>query len=97
MLLPKGAEPPCHECAKTIGMAVRSWKDVSDATPRAYRTLRHYRQCRAVGWAVPFSGDKIVMKNAILLRTVEDAAEQLKQSEMTDAILRLAQLAIARR
>lgn len=76
MMRPKGADPPCHECPKTIGLATRHWRalgDRGDPPAWCYTTFRHWRELAATGFsgAGPAAADRVVRRNAAMFAAVE--------------------------
>lgn len=74
--LPRGTDPPCHTCGKTVGLKVRHWRFAPDPPEWCYRAFYHYRQCRAVGWSTPDARDPIVRRNAVAFDAVRESAEE---------------------
>lgn len=85
MFRPKGSDPPCHDCPKTIGQESRHFTAAVDPPAWCYRAFRHWRECNAVAWSGPDAADKLVRRNAALFQSVKDSVEQGR----TGAILQL--------
>lgn len=56
---------------------MRTRRFAQEISARNGQAYRHYRQCRAVGWNVPEASDPIVMRNARIIREIEDVNERL--------------------
>jgi len=56
-------------------------------TPQNERAVIHYRECAAVG---TFPDDPIVRRNAAIIRSIEQAVERSRQSELSEIITLLA-------
>lgn len=72
----KMGDPPCHECGKTIGLALRHYSVAPDPPTWCYRVFRHWRSMEAVRWNFAQDIDPIVKRNATLFSAVRDAMDR---------------------
>lgn len=78
--MPPGVDPPCHDCGKTVGLAVRHWSNVTEPGWWHYKAFRFVQRCEAVNWQTPAANDPIVRRNAELVRMAADASEREDQT-----------------
>ena len=87
--MPKTSDPPCHTCAKTVGMepSRRHWRFGPPDPPEwCYRAFKFFLRCRAVNWQTPHAGDPVVMRNAELFQGVLEAHERGQHLGMLTAL-----------
>lgn len=88
MYRPRSADPPCHGCAKTMGMPARErhWRHVSDPPPWVYATFRHWQMMEATRWSSPAARDPIVCQNAAVFATVRESVDEGRRAGLLAAL-----------
>jgi hypothetical protein len=72
---PKTSRPPCGSCPKVPpGTPNPSPADAIELSEQHRQTVRHYRECRAVG---RFPDDPLVRWAAAIIRSAEDHCERV--------------------
>ena len=72
---PKGTPTPCHKCPKIPPNAPEKTREHAiEMSERTMATYRHYLECRAVG---RFPRDRIVERNAAIIRAVHDEFDRM--------------------
>ena len=80
-----GERTPCHKCPKgREDGQPHPEKDLTDASWQAYQ---HYRECQAVG---QFPDDPLVRRDAALIRSAEQMAEQTRDGSLFGLMAALA-------
>ncbi|AWM38132.1 hypothetical protein GobsT_37750 [Gemmata obscuriglobus] len=82
---PRGSHPPCGKCPKVpAGTERPSPAEAVELTDQHRRTVRFYRECRAVG---RFPDDPLVRWAAAVIRSAEDHCERVSSQRTQLAVL----------